>query len=353
LDICTGEKEMKKLIIAIAAVVITTSIMASLASAQSGSGIAFELSPSDGKNANFVFDLEPGSSIEDTLTISNHGEQSVTVNLYPADASTGAAGGVVVSNESEMPELLGSWIRLEREQVEVPAHSAINVDFSIVVPASPPAGKLAAGIVAQDVNITEGTSALSVSSVQRSVVMILATAPGELIPDLQITNVTTGHTSGMPSFGIELTNEGTTYVRPEGRLIIESKSGELITELPITLGLFMPRTNVTHRVRTGDFLDTGEYVVDIELDFGSSAPAVWRTEFKISNDDVEKAIAQANLAAEAGETEPPVIVVQQSGTDPVIAIAGISVVGILGSAIVFLLFTRRKGNPTKIDGPND
>ena len=335
---------MKKPIIAMISILIVIAISSSLASANSG-GINFQLSPVDSEEAHFVYELTPGSIIEDQLTVSNHGEVPVTVNLYPADASTGAAGGVVVDTETSTPKLMGSWINLEREQITVPASSAINIDFSINVPDSPPHGKLAAGIVAQDIEISEGTSALSVSSVQRSVVMILGTAPGELIPDLKIKSVETGHSSGLPSFGIDLSNEGTTYVHPQGRLQVENTSGEIVSELPISLDLFMPRTGVTHRVRSEDFLQSGNYIVDVELDYGSTAPARWRTEFSISDRDVEAAINQAQLAAEASDSESPVIIVQDSGPDTVIAVAGISVIALMGSALTFLFLTRRKEQP--------
>jgi len=339
---------MKKSIIAVVAILITIAISTSIASANSG-GINFQLSPAEGEEAHFVYDLIPGSYIEDQLTISNHGELPVTVILYPADASTGAAGGVVVDTEASTPQLMGSWINLEREQITVPASSAINVNFSIKIPDSPPVGKLAAGIVAQDIEIFEGTSALSVSSVQRSVVMILGTAPGELLPDLKISDVEIGHSSGLPSFGIDLVNDGTTYVHPEGRLQVESISGELLSELQISLGLFMPRTGVTHRVRSDDFLQSGDYIVDVELDYGSTVPARWRSEFSISDQDVEAAINQAQLAAEAANVESPVIIVQESGPDTVIAVAGISIIAVMGSALTFLFFTRRKEQPNTTD----
>ena len=158
---------MKKLFIAIIGIVTVIAITSDLASAQSG-GINFQLSPTKGDEAHFVYELEPGKLIEDSLTISNHGTTPVTVNLYPADAATGTAGGVVVATETDLPKLMGSWIDIERERVTVPTNSALSVNFSVNVPSEPPVGKLAAGIVAQDVEVSKGTSALSVSSVQRS-----------------------------------------------------------------------------------------------------------------------------------------------------------------------------------------
>jgi len=177
--------------------------------------------------------------------------------------------------------------------------------------------------------------------------MILGTTPGQLTPDLKITNVEMGHSSGMPSFGIALANEGTTYVHPNGRLQVETASGEIVSELPISLGLFMPRTEVTHRVRTSEFLQSGEYIVDLELDYGTATPAHWRSEFAVTDAAVEAAITQAELAAEAADSESPVIVVQETGTDPFIAAAGISVIALMGSALVFLIFTRRKDQSGK------
>ena len=343
---------MKKPIIALIGVLIVITITSGLARANSG-GISFQLSPAQSEDAHFIYDLEPGEQIKDKLTISNHGDTPVTVNLYPADAATGAAGGVVVDTEADAPQLMGSWITLDREQITVPASSALNVDFVINVPQETPAGKLAAGIVAQDVEVSEGTSALSVSSVQRSVVMILGTAPGELIPDLKIPNVEVGHSSGMPSFGIELMNEGTTYVHPTGRLLIESPSGDAITELPISLDLFMPRTGITHRVRSDEFLQTGDYIVDVKLDYGLEEPAHWRSEFVITDAEVEAAIAQAELAAEANESESPVIIIQENGSNTIVTAAGISIIALMGSALTFLFITRRKEQTVKQAKKND
>lgn len=330
---------MKKLVICLVLIATAITVNSVLASA---SGIPFELSPKNSDDSHFIYDLLPGSEIEDTLKISNHSTEPVTVQLYPADGATGAAGGVVVENLDRNPELMGRWIFLEKEQVTVPAESAVSVNFTLRVPDEPPAGKLAAGIVAQDVQVTTGSSALSVSSVQRAVVLILGTAPGELIPDLKINHVSTGHANGMPSFGMHLSNDGTTFVNPNGRLRIEAPGGDVIEEKPVSLGLFLPRTGVIHRIRTEEFLSAGEYILDVELDYGGESPARWRDGFSISDSDVQDAVAQAERSAEADGTQSPVIVVQQAGLDPMIAIAGFSSLAVIASGAVFLIAFRRK-----------
>ena len=91
----------------------------------------------------------------------------------------------------------------------------------------------------------------------------------------------------------------------------------------------------------------------MKLDYGLEEPAHWRSEFVITDAEVEAAIAQAELAAEANESESPVIIIQENGSNTIVTAAGISIIALMGSALTFLFITRRKEQTVKQAKKND
>ena len=120
------------------------------ADAGGSAGIQFQIFPGAGNDSNiFVFDLTPGERIVNSVNISNSGEEEVAIRLFAASAATASAGGVVVPEATTRDSGLASWITIKEERVIIGPGDAVEVEFSVAVPANASAGKHAAALVAE------------------------------------------------------------------------------------------------------------------------------------------------------------------------------------------------------------
>jgi hypothetical protein len=59
----------------------------------------------------FIYNLEPGKSKEDSLTVMNLSEESWTALVYAADSIKSSGGGFALRQLTEPKEAVGSWVR--------------------------------------------------------------------------------------------------------------------------------------------------------------------------------------------------------------------------------------------------
>ena len=63
----------------------------------------------------FIYNLEPGKSKEDSLTVMNLSEESWTALVYAADSIKSSGGGFALRQLTEPKEAVGSWVRFYPE----------------------------------------------------------------------------------------------------------------------------------------------------------------------------------------------------------------------------------------------
>ena len=137
-------------------------IFALLASSNS----KFAIGPADGR-AFFEYQAEAGDVISDKATLANLADTSAEFRVWRADGRTTNDGNW---NLDLGP--LADWITWEASEVEVPAGYAVELPFTIHVPAGQPDGQYLLGLMAEPIeNQTEG----SVAVIRRSGVAISLT----------------------------------------------------------------------------------------------------------------------------------------------------------------------------------
>ena len=84
----------------------------------------------------FVFEGEPGSSLQDSLTISNFKSDPIKVFLYGADAkeSKNEKLHLEYKLENETQEQIGKWISFTQKEVDIDPNSTQKVSFTINIP---------------------------------------------------------------------------------------------------------------------------------------------------------------------------------------------------------------------------
>nr|WP_107907961.1 DUF916 domain-containing protein [Streptomyces chartreusis] len=84
---------------------------------------------------NFSYGATPGALVKDHIAVFNYGRKPLTLRVYAQDAFTTDDGGFDLFAARHRPADVGSWIKLRKSEVKVPARSRVIVPFTLTVPA--------------------------------------------------------------------------------------------------------------------------------------------------------------------------------------------------------------------------
>lgn len=97
---------------------------------------------------NYTLTLKPGDTVTDYVSVSNLGEQPLTLAVYASDAFNTPQGGFDLLPADQAPVDVGAWVTFNTETVEVPARGSVVVPFTLTVPLNATPGDHVGGIVA-------------------------------------------------------------------------------------------------------------------------------------------------------------------------------------------------------------
>jgi len=97
---------------------------------------------------NYGYDLAPGGTVGDALSVTNRSAEPITLAVYAADGFLTADGALDILAGGEESTELGSWIDIATPQLTLDSGATAEVPFSLAVPADTPPGDYAAGVVA-------------------------------------------------------------------------------------------------------------------------------------------------------------------------------------------------------------
>ncbi|MGW3244215.1 WxL protein peptidoglycan domain-containing protein [Streptomyces sp. NPDC001070] len=205
---------------------------------------AKDRSPTAQERPFFTLEADPGTTLRDKVSVSNLSGEPMTFRLYGADAyNTPRDGGFAVRGADEKNTDVGSWVRLARSSLTVPARTRADIPFTVTVPADASPGDHPGAIVALDTHVDTAAGDVRVG-VRRAVgarIHLRVAGPG--LGALSVEHITAGHTGPLfPGTGdsqatirYTLVNRGNVSLTP--RLAVTAK------------GLF-GRTLLDRRART-------------------------------------------------------------------------------------------------------
>ncbi|WP_327694819.1 WxL protein peptidoglycan domain-containing protein [Streptomyces sp. NBC_00459] len=137
--------------------------------ADNGSWSVFPISSAVAQRPYFYLSADPGTTVEDKVTVANKTDKPLTFRLYAADAyNTARDGGFAVRTLHEKQRGVGAWARPAKSRVTVPAHKSVTVPFTLRVPEGAEPGDHVGALVALDERIDTGDGSLALG-VQRAV----------------------------------------------------------------------------------------------------------------------------------------------------------------------------------------
>jgi hypothetical protein len=96
----------------------------------------------------FFFEMAPGQTIKDSITIKNASDQPLNLDVFPADAfNTVVGAGFALRKLGEKNTDVGSWITLGKKKVTLAPGAETKVPFTMTTPRGTTPGDHAGGIV--------------------------------------------------------------------------------------------------------------------------------------------------------------------------------------------------------------
>ncbi|MTD57949.1 WxL protein peptidoglycan domain-containing protein [Amycolatopsis pithecellobii] len=166
---------------------------------------------------NYRYTVDPGSQLEDGLTVTNHGTTPLELTVYSADAFTTEQGRLDLVAKGAPSTGVGAWVHPAQDRVTVQAGQSTQVPFTVSVPDTATAGDRMGGIV----------TSLMQGDVERRVgIRIQLRVGGELKPGLSVEDLGVRY-AGSP-FG---TGDATlTYtIRNSGNAIVAARQAASVS----------------------------------------------------------------------------------------------------------------------------
>lgn len=294
----------------------------------------------------FVYQMQYGSSTSGQVRLRNTGTRPITVELAAVDATTAQTGGSAFATEAS-PNGIAQWVHLDEQQVTLQPNAEQNVGFTVLAPTSVKPGQYLAGIAALSKN-TPSAPAATVTAKQvgaainlqkRYVIAVQADIAGSWTPALNIDAVNVLARPTGTYIGVQMQNNGTTFIKPSGSLILTSAEGKQILSQPIKMGTFVTGTNVEYPIAWPETPQAGKYKVAVNLTYGDGKTATYSNEVEISSQEAARSAEVAKAAPGA-----PQVIVQPSPIKPWM-IYGVG--GLLALVVVLLTLNLRRAAATR------
>ncbi|WP_426594252.1 hypothetical protein ACPPVS_01760 [Cellulomonas sp. McL0617] len=280
-------------------------------------------------------DAPPGSTLFDGVGVVNISDAPLDVDLYTADVTNAADGGLDVGRRDDPKSLAGAWVTLHDSSVHVPAQGSkgpgvVLVPVTINVPKdAEPGDHLAAVLSSVTTTGAAGANTPAVDLEQRVGVRVYVRVQGDIRAGLTITQVHSrfraGSTFGAGTLQVTytLTNSGNVRlganpgVRASGIFGLQPRSakGEAIDEL-------LPHSSVTQTV-------TLDHVVPLLL---------------------ENVVVSADAVAARGADDPAIGTVRASTWSWAWSWLVVALL-VLVAAVVTTVVVRRRRNRPGVWGP--
>lgn len=156
--------------------------------------VTFGLTPTQKANTpyrpNFVVDLPPGGEVKDSFRVLNSGSRKQTFTLFAGDAFNAVTGAIDLLPTGDESKDIGSWITLDKTELELDGGQTTNVGFTLKVPAGATPGDHTAAIVAS-LKSTGPAGGPAVTVDNRIGTRVLLRVAGPLDPKMTITDLKT------------------------------------------------------------------------------------------------------------------------------------------------------------------
>jgi hypothetical protein len=252
-----------------------------------------------GTRSQLSYLAEPGSVIEDAVTVYNLGNVSKTFRVYATDAFNSDDGSFALLPGAEEPTGVGSWVSLEQEFVTVDPGVQVTIPMTIRVPDNATPGDHPGAVVASSSAASSGERA-QVRLERRTGTRLYMRVNGPLRPELAVQDLRTSYSQAVNPLGgssdvsFTVVNRGNIILGGTYTVSAGGPAGVAASKLPPT--------------EFPDLLPGETFDVIIELD-DVPAPGLLVTEVELQPvSPVDEELEVSPVSASASQFAPPISV---------------------------------------------
>jgi hypothetical protein len=239
--------------------------------------------------AYFVMNGQSTAYLQNSVRITNSGNATGTINLYPVDAFTAASGGTAFHTRTAPRLDVGAWIVLSLQRLTLAPGQSQIVPFHLTIPPGTRSGQHIGGIVGEEVTrqpLKTGAKnklAVHIDLQQLHIVAVQVNLPGTPIENLVATGIHSDNTSYYQCIQIGLRNTGNMMVKSSGSLQIFDLKGHLLQNQALRLNTFLPLTSINDKIYIQHkALPVGQYKAFLKLTYGHNQRLAYATMFTIT-----------------------------------------------------------------------
>jgi hypothetical protein len=234
------------------------------------------------------YDLAPGATQRDSVTLWNYSNVPLQFQVYGTDAFNNAKGAFDLLPAAKPPTDAGAWITVTYTNVTLNPRAKVDIPFTVAVPPTARPGDHAAAILAANQVQGAGPDGKVVNIDRRTGSRMYVRVKGPIQPALTVENVRTVYHSGLsPLGGFDVTytvrNAGNVRLAAHRRVQAKGPFGlATTTHTPPDVPELLPGNAVTYREHFSGVPDLIRACGQIRLEPFSSAtdikaPTVSRT----------------------------------------------------------------------------
>ena len=144
---------------------------------------------------------EPGSVIEDGVTVFNLGNEVLTFRIYGTDAVNTPDGSFSLLPRTEASSDVGTWVTVGQEHVTIAPGKAATIQITIAVPEGAAPGDHVGGVVASSPTFGETDDGSRVELDRGIGTRIYLRVPGELRPELAVEDLSVAYSGRLNPLG--------------------------------------------------------------------------------------------------------------------------------------------------------
>lgn len=216
----------------------------------------------------FVYEAEPGTTIQDKVDVINNSNKTVTLLVAALDGAVTGSGGYTLVGGVDQNKDLGTWVTLEKEEVTLPPKTSETLKMTVEVPENADVGSHPGGIVIWR-KPEAGSGAGTLSVITRVAARLYLTVPGDIKRILEVENVHHQIINGVLYFRMTLHNKGNVQLTPIADITLRGLFGKLGTQSETHFGLVLRGTTITSRSPWQGKMPTfGRYVASFRIHYG-------------------------------------------------------------------------------------
>jgi hypothetical protein len=224
-----------------------------------------------------IYNLDPGSTIQDAVTLSNYTDAPLTFQLYGSDTALTEDGSFALNNPDDPKSGVGAWVLLPTDSITLPPGTEAQIPFKLVVPSDATSGDHAGGIIAlsTDTRSAQEGGNVAIDARDGVGVRIYLRVAGPAQPSLDVSSVslstdrTVGSLFGAPSSGsvtYKVVNTGNVRLAPTAIVTVKGPFGIGEKTLdPMPLPELLPGARTTISQAIDDMLPLGWQTASVKV----------------------------------------------------------------------------------------